>query len=242
MVGVTVLAIQVALLLHLKNFNYVVHMEQNNFKTLEVYDIIFSMAKHVHNIFEFDSFSIYDYDDLVCEHDFKIKIHENIYAIKSKFNQPICLKFYNHVLKNTSTFIQYFYLRSEYKRKSTKENLERMIQNSVNFKSACCYDYAVIMCSILNKLLPSEYQKSLMINGGIKDDHAVIFLKIYNEIFVIDLWAKHLFKNQFGLICKYEDYVKHASRLGIMKHFDLVPLPEVTTLSKSLDLRYLLKI
>jgi hypothetical protein len=197
-------------------------MEQEISDTLKVYDIIFSMASNIHSIFEFDSFSIYDYDDLVCEHNFKIKINEKTYAIKPKFNQTICLKFYKHILKNTSTFIQYFYLRSEYKRQSTKENLEKMILTSVNFKSACCYDYAVIMCSILNKLLPSEYQKSLMIHGGIKDDHAVVLLKICNEIFVIDLWAKHILKNQFGLICKYEDYVGHASKLGIMKHFDLV--------------------
>lgn len=213
---------------------------QETLKTLEVLDIIFSTAELIHNIFKFDPISLYDFDYSDKESDFKIEMVGNYYTVISKFNLPICKEWYNHILLNKDVFINWHYSKFCYKNFATTENLKKVIENSVILKSSTCIEYATLMCSILNKLLPHQYVESLTIQSSTKDDHVVIFLYIRKEIFVIDLWAKKFLKNKHGLICKYGDYVNESMKIGIMKYFNFEILETLTIQSKNLDLMYLL--
>lgn len=222
---------------------------QKTFKSLEVYDIIFSAANIVNSIFDLDSFSIYDIrygNQNIWEYSsiHKHELLKNAWTIAPKFDTLISHEFCKNILFhkfNKSLLLDFIYLSNLPNEEFTIKNLEKMIRYCVALRSANCSVYSAVMCSLLSNLLPKEYNKTLMIKGAHKDNHAVIFLNIQQNVFVIDLWAKSILKNKFGLICSSDEYIKKSSEIGIMKHFDLFSLHRLTEYSRTLDVNIFLK-
>lgn len=203
-------------------------MTQEIFKSLEVYDIIFSMAEHVNKIFDLDSLSLYKY-----------VLTNQGYIVEPYLTDFVNDDWRNHFTTHQNIFV---HLIDLWQLPKTSDNLKKVVQCCIVLRSANCMIYSIVMCSILSKLLPKKYSDTLIINTAQQDDHVVLFLHINERLFVIDLWARNIIKNKFGLICNYTDYIKNCSEVKIMKHFDFLPHHEITKQSKQLDLRYLLKI
>lgn len=215
-----------------------------SFNGLIIMDKICIIATKIHKIFDLNSLSLYQFlesGNLKHSSEYSIKLLDINYNILPRFNEPIYDKWYHHITQNTDAVIDYYSLRSSYRTVQSPEVLEKIIYASCKLRSAVCFDYAVIMCSILSKELPKEYADTLQIFSSLKDDHVILFLKINGVRFVIDLWAKHFVKNKIGLICCYDDYVTSAKKYNAMSNFEFCEMTTLTKHSQEIDLSYLLK-
>jgi hypothetical protein len=204
---------------------------------------IFNIAAQVHQIYDLNPLSLYKIDNTNNSQNnsiYPIQLEDGNYNVLPLFDEPICTKWYNHMLQNKDNLFEYYSFRYKYKLETNADNLRKIIISSARLRSATCFDYSVLMCSILNQELPKEYSKTLQIRYSEKDSHVVLFIDIDNVKFVIDLWAKYFIKNKSGLICCYEDYIKSATASKFMKHFEFSEGPISTEQSKALDLRFLL--